>query len=159
MIVVGMQLRDEMSLPMSDRASCPAASTDSCYELLASVGRGSFGEVFRARSFTGEVVAIKVIDLELTMDDEIDDLHREVTLMAQCHSPYVVRYLSSYIRDTQLCVVMEYMATSVRDLRMTSNLHEDDIKTIISEVLKGLIYLHGEHKIHRDIKARPLQSH
>jgi serine/threonine-protein kinase 24/25/MST4 len=48
----------------------------SCY--INYVGKGSFGEVWKARNkSTGGVVAIKIINLEESEDD-IDDIQREV---------------------------------------------------------------------------------
>jgi serine/threonine-protein kinase 24/25/MST4 len=124
------------------------------YECLERIGKGSFGEVFRGcHRQTNETVAIKVIDLE-EAEDEIEDIRQEIAVMAQCDSPHVTRYFGSYVLDTKLFLIMEYVGGgSVLDIMDAGKIAEGQIATILRETLKGLDYLHTQGKIHRDIKA------
>uniref|UniRef100_A0A914W5P9 non-specific serine/threonine protein kinase n=1 Tax=Plectus sambesii TaxID=2011161 RepID=A0A914W5P9_9BILA len=99
------------------------------------IGRGSFGEVYKGiDNRTGQVVAIKIIDLEQA-EDEIE------------------KKLALY-RGSKLWIIMEYLGGgSALDLTKSCKLDELHIAVIIREILKGLEYLHSERKIHRDIKA------
>ncbi|KAL4988924.1 hypothetical protein BDW68DRAFT_186828 [Aspergillus falconensis] len=104
------------------------------YQMMEELGSGSFGTVYKAiDKSTGEIVAIKHIDLE-SSEDDIQEIQQEISVLATCASPYVTRYHASFLRGHKLWIVMEYLGGgSCLDL--------------------GLDYLHSEGKIHRDVKA------
>ncbi|KXZ43163.1 hypothetical protein GPECTOR_99g798 [Gonium pectorale] len=132
---------------------------------------------------SGERVAIKVIPLTEADREEFRTIQREIAFLADCNHPNVVRYLGSYRHPTELWIVMEYCGGgSVSDLLAASRepLSEELIAYICCEALKvrrkggrgggspfalcpglmrpvsprkGLAYLHGLGKVHRDIKC------
>ncbi|GLV40093.1 hippo [Carabus blaptoides fortunei] len=90
------------------------------------------------------------------VDTDLQEIIKEISIMQQCDSPYIVKYYGSYFKNTDLWIVMEYCgAGSVSDMMRLrkKTLTEDEIATILSDTLKGLEYLHLRRKIHRDIKA------
>jgi len=69
------------------------------YEKKERIGKGSFGQVFRGFDRrTKEEVAIKIIDLE-DAEDEIENIQKEISVLSQCDTPYVTKYLGSYLKE------------------------------------------------------------
>ncbi|XP_020239321.1 germinal center kinase 1 [Cajanus cajan] len=125
------------------------------FSSLELIGQGSFGDVYKG--FDKELnkeVAIKVIDLEES-EDEIEDIQKEISVLSQCRSPYITEYYGSFLNQTKLWIIMEYMAGgSVADLLQSGPpLDEMSIACILRDLLHAVDYLHNEGKIHRDIKA------
>ncbi|WVZ66044.1 hypothetical protein U9M48_015320 [Paspalum notatum var. saurae] len=139
---------------MSDLSSM-AAAIEARFSSRELIGCGSFGDVYKGfDTDLNKEVAIKVIDLE-EAEDDIEDIQKEISVLSQCRCPYITDYYGSYLHQTKLWIVMEYMAGgSVADLLQAGPpLDEMSIACILRDLLHAIEYLHSEGKIHRDIKA------
>ncbi|KAJ4301318.1 Serine/threonine-protein kinase PAK 6 [Kalmusia sp. IMI 367209] len=118
------------------------------------IGGGSFGKVYKGIDRrNGQLVAIKIIDVE-NAEDEVDDIISEISILSGMNSPYVTKYFGSYLHGTELWIVMEFCSGgSCADLMRPGPIEESEIAVILKELLMGLVYLHDDHKLHRDIKA------
>ena len=111
---------------------------DAPYVKLERVGHGSFGEVYKGYStlsafpvimtpmasmnrVTGELVAIKILDLEAS-DDDLSEIQKEINVLSTCDSEYITRYHASILVDTKLWIVMDYGASSQREHHLNSNI-------------------------------------
>jgi serine/threonine protein kinase len=90
------------------------------------------------------------------LDSSFESLKKEINILRECDSPYILRYYGSYLKDNKVWIIIEYCdAGSVLDLMKITKktLNEEQIASITQMVLKGLKFLHSNKKIHRDIKA------
>jgi serine/threonine protein kinase len=126
------------------------------YKLLNRIGKGSFGQVFKAcySQNPSRLVAIKVLDLD-TDEEAIQDIRQEILILSKFDSPLITKYHTSVLVGTKLWVVMEYAAGgSIRHILKSGAIPEIAISAIASQVVLALAYLHDTAKvIHRDIKA------
>ncbi|KAI0759832.1 hypothetical protein BD413DRAFT_487267 [Trametes elegans] len=133
-------------------------SVHQLYQRLETIGKGAYGSVHKGRDLrTGEVVALKIINLD-TEDDDVGDIQREVALLTQLRdAPNVTKYFGCYMDGPRVWIVMEYaQGGSVRTLMKACNdgvIEEKYVAVITREVLVGLSYLHKSAIIHRDLKA------
>ncbi|KAJ3436809.1 serine/threonine-protein kinase hippo [Anaeramoeba flamelloides] len=122
------------------------------FEIVDKLGEGSYGSVHQAITKTGQIVAIKKVPIE----EDIDSIIKEISIMKQCDHHRLVKYYDSYFLDNELWIVMEYCGGgSVADIIEFSEVtfNEDQIASIVKSILEGLVYFHSQKKIHRDIKA------
>ncbi|KAI5780722.1 kinase-like domain-containing protein [Peziza echinospora] len=128
------------------------------YVLDDLIGRGSFGSVFKAhKKINKEVVAIKVLNMDVTDENDIRDAISEVTLLSalkQNEVHNICRYHESFLEGARLWVVMDYCSGgSVRTLFKAGKLEEKYVQVIVREILVALCYIHKNGIIHRDVKA------
>jgi serine/threonine protein kinase len=134
-------------------------SVHELYERLETVGKGSYGSVHKGiHRATGNVVALKIIDLDADDGDDVDSIQREVALLTQLRDgPNITKYYSCHLDGPRVWIVMEFaQGGSVYSLMQSSPnncLEEKYVVVIVREVLTGLNYLHKSNVIHRDIKA------
>lgn len=127
------------------------------FMLESQIGTGSFGTVFCAVHIPTNIrCAIKRIDLE-TSDDGIEEIQKEISILAECHNDFITRYFGCFVHEFELWIVMEYLGGGscldlIKELR-PKTLEEPVIAEILYQVVNGLAYLHSNGKIHRDIKA------
>eukprot|EP00045_Choanoeca_perplexa_P005803 m.48614 g.48614 ORF g.48614 m.48614 type:complete len:453 (-) comp13302_c0_seq1:90-1448(-) len=123
------------------------------FDLLDKLGEGSYGSVHKAlHKKSGQVMAVKIVPV----DSDLQEIIKEISIMQQCDSPFVVKYYGSYFHGTDLWIVMEYCGGgSVADIMRVRKkvMSEAQIASVLRASILGLEYLHEHRKIHRDIKA------
>lgn len=123
------------------------------YNVDVFLGRGSFGEVYRAtNSKTGRIYALKLIDLDEAGD--MNELIKEIHFLSHMRSKYLTRHYETFLQETKMWIVLEYCGGgSCSDfLKCFRKLSEDATAYIIRDVLQGLDYLHSQNTVHRDVK-------
>jgi hypothetical protein len=126
------------------------------FELLAELGDGSFGYVFKARDTElDRVVALKVQRAgEMATDEDVARFLREARSVAQLsHSSIVALYESGQTEDGVCYLVTEYVEGQTLDncdREISPNWR--GIARQVAELAEALDYAHTHGVVHRDIK-------
>ena len=126
------------------------------YEVLASLGAGSFGSVWRVRDLTlGREVALKLLHPRVARDERIvGRFRREAKLAAQLAHPAIVPIFDWDSRGDVAWYTMELAeGGSVADLVARSGRRPlVEIAPQVDFILNGLAAAHSIGIIHRDLK-------
>lgn len=128
------------------------------YDVISEIGIGAFATVYRAVCKTNnEEVAIKVIDLD-QFNTNWEEIRNEILIMSQLHHPNVVKIKTSFVDKQELWIVMPLLhagscASLMKQFYPTGFKDEVLLATILRDTLQGLLYLHKDNRIHRDLKA------
>ena len=127
------------------------------YRLLATIGRGGMGEVFRAIDLgSNEHVAIKVVGRSSLGDVLLARLQREASAAAQITSDYIPRVIETgEAEDGEFFMVMDLLvgeSLSERMKRVGGVIPWSDVHRIGEHVLMALIDAHSAGVVHRDLK-------
>jgi myosin-3 len=139
-------------------------SPDYEWELLESIGEGTYGEVFKVRhKKSGELAAAKVME---SINEVIEEIEEEYRILKELSShPNLPKFHGIFSKkshdnnEEQIWLCMELCSNgSVTDLaksliKMGRRLDEQLIAYILRQTLLALEHLHKNHVMHRDIKG------
>ena len=128
------------------------------YKILKEVGNGTFGVVYKATNIsTGEMCAIKKMKTKFRSWDECLSL-REIKSLRKFNNPNIVKLKEVFRMNDELHLVFEFMEENVYELikDRTTPLPEQQIRSIMSQVLQGLAYMHKHGFFHRGLKPENL---
>ena len=127
------------------------------YDFERTLGSGHFAVVKLARHvFTGEKVAVKVIDK--TKLDEVSRAHlyQEVRCMKLVQHPNVVRLYEVVDTPTKLYLILEFGdGGDMYDHIMKHEgrgINEEKAKHYFRQIVSAIDYCHKLHVVHRDLK-------
>ena len=125
------------------------------FEIVAKLGQGGMGEVYRARDARlGRDVAIKVLPATLTTDRTARErLRREAVAAAGLDHPFICKIFEIGEADGQLFVVMEFVEGETLHKSLTRGpLSSGTLVPVALELAQALEAAHGRHVVHRDLK-------
>jgi serine/threonine protein kinase len=126
------------------------------YQLGDCLGKGAFGSVYKALNWgTGGTVAIKQVGLSHLPKTELKNMMQEIDLLKNLHHPNIVKYHGFVTSTENLYIILEYCeGGSLQNMCKTfGKFPETLVALYLSQVLQGLLYLHEQGVIHRDIKG------
>ena len=140
---------------MYDFISSKGIDPEQEFDLIELIGQGNYGKVYKVlHKKTGKIYAAKIANLGTS--NEIESFKKEINVLKQCDSPYIVHYYDSYIKNYQIWIILEYCdGGSLLELIkiLPKSLNEEQIASLIYMILTGLNFLHENKKIHRDVKT------
>ena len=146
-------------IPLSSQGEIePGTVLGGRYEILAILGQGGMGAVYKARDNELErLVALKVIRPELTTNpDMLRRFKQELILARQITHRNVVRIFDLGQADGFKFITMEYLEG--QDLRAVlkekGKLPPQEAARIILQICRALEVAHGEGVVHRDLKPQ-----
>ncbi|KAL4075830.1 Pkinase-domain-containing protein [Scleroderma citrinum] len=138
------------------RPSSPTTSRKELYVIVSQVGEGTFGKVYKARNtITNVHVALKRIRMEAERDGFPVTAMREIKLLQSLRHRNVVRLYEMMVSNGSVFMVFEYMDHDLTGVLSQTQFtfSEANLKSLCSQMLAGLAYLHRKGVIHRDIKG------
>ena len=125
------------------------------YEILALLGVGGMGQVYKVRNVLSDRVEAMKVLLPNLADQKMlaDRFIREIKVLAGLHHPNIAELRTALTIDNQLVMIMEF----VEGATLSSRVQEGGIPYgqalgYIQQVLAALSYAHSQKIIHRDIK-------
>src|SRR5580704_609238 len=125
------------------------------YEVLAPLGAGGMGSVYKVRhAISQRVEALKVILPTGSHTPEMTERFlREIRLQASLEHPHIASLHNAFRLHDELVMVMEFVeGVSLRDKLHSPGITLGQALEYAAQVLAALIYAHSQGVVHRDIK-------
>src|SRR6185503_10494574 len=125
------------------------------YEVLAVIGRGGMGEVYRARdSKLQRDVALKTLSAEFAADAErVARLEREATVIAALNHPHIAAIYGIEDHDAGKVLVLELVdGQTLKDRLHRGPLRIEPALQIAVQIASAIESAHDRGVVHRDLK-------
>ena len=130
------------------------------FEIISEIGRGSFSTVYKVKcKIDNCIYAMKEVNLPNLNHKEIDNSFNEVQILSKIKSEYIISYIDSFSQNGKLYLITEYaefgdMEQIIKNRQITKNyFNENHLINIWKQIIKGILVLHKNHILHRDLKS------
>ncbi|CAH1249902.1 MAP3K2 [Branchiostoma lanceolatum] len=152
--------RKPWMLLVANRGSATSPRAPTNWRQGKLLGQGAFGQVYLCYDAdTGRELALKQVHLDPknveASKQEVKALECEIQLLKNLQHERIVQYYGCIQDENRLCIFMEYMpGGSVKDqIRQYGALTENVTRKYTRQILEGILYLHSNMIVHRDIKG------
>jgi len=127
-------------------------------QVICKLGEGASGAVMKCIHIpSGTLMARKCVPADPNPQIR-KQIIRELSALRVCHSPYIVSFYGAFLDNEDIAICMEFceggsldgIYKRIRDRR--GRIGEGVLGKISESVLNGLVYLHHQKLIHRDVK-------
>lgn len=126
------------------------------YDLQRELGRGGFGVVYEARNRrTGNRVALKLLQTERGFSaDRLHRFRREFRALSEINHPNLVGMQSLEVDGDQWFFTMDLIDGEdfLGYVRPEGRLDEGRLRSSLSQLAEGILFLHRQGIVHRDLK-------
>ncbi|KAJ3566280.1 hypothetical protein NP233_g7097 [Leucocoprinus birnbaumii] len=122
---------------------------------IREIGQGNGGSVSLVRHRDTDIIMAKKVVLIDAKPSIRKQIVRELQIMHECNSQYIIECYGSYLSDPNICICMEYADRGSFDsiYKKIGPIQVEVVARVAMSVLEGLTYLYDVHRIiHRDIK-------
>lgn len=141
----------DYKVKLKDQVLFDGSSSIGKYFLVGFLGKGGMGEIYKARSPEGRIVAIKIITAESNFDK--DRFSEELKIISILSHNYIVKLIDSGIYKGRSYIVMDYIdSINLRQFMKMEKMTIQKTVNIIIMVCEALKYAHQKNIIHLDIK-------
>ena len=130
------------------------------FEIISEIGRGSFSTVYKVKcKIDNCIYAMKEVNLPNLNHKEIDNSFNEVQILSKIKSEYIISYIDSFSQNGKLYLITEYaefgdMQEIIKKKQQTKDyFNENHLIKIWKQIIKGILVLHKNHILHRDLKS------
>mmetsp|Transcript_10343 Transcript_10343/g.31643 ORF Transcript_10343/g.31643 Transcript_10343/m.31643 type:complete len:460 (+) Transcript_10343:302-1681(+) len=126
------------------------------YTLGQVIGKGGFGNVYRATNNAREEVAVKVIEVDRLPPRDRKFIGKEMEILPLLNHPNIVKTHDIFIdqKKRKISIAMEMLSGGdLLDFIIANGpLREKEAKAVMEQLFSVLRYLHGADLAHRDLK-------
>lgn len=126
------------------------------YKLKIQIAHNTYCLTYKASDKVNNCdVLVKIINI-VDKTIGIDEIQNEITFLSNTeHCKQITKYQTSFIFESNLWIVMEYVDSDniYNMIQDNGQLIESNIAYILREILLGLDYLHSQKIVHRNIKC------
>ena len=154
-ILGGLLLNEEKNLSLSfeNLVNLQTGKPSRKYKVLAVLGNGSYGKVYKAKNIvTDNLVAIKSIKKKKENNGGRIDIENEINVLKKLSHPNIVKIYEFYDIKEKYYLITEFCKYGELYQYLKFNFSEKQLCVLFYQVFSGLIYLHDNNVIHRDLK-------
>ena len=128
------------------------------YRLQKMIGKGSYGTVYLCTDETLKVYAMKLFNKTAVNETEMESIISEIEILSSLPTHYnLIELVEVVENDKYIGIVLPYfesgsLSSFIRDFGLDM-ISEELVISLITQILKGIEFIHKHGIIHRDIKA------
>lgn len=138
-----------------DDATDQEGITFTSFEILGTLGAGTFGKVFKVKlKTTGKIYAMKVINKKyLIRNQQLRYAVTECNVLKQINHPFIIKLHYAFQTPDFLYMILDYCPGGDLSYHIVKNLfEEEEAQIFIAELILAIEHLHSYDIIYRDLK-------